>query len=285
MILLSVRFSFHWGFWARPLILSARQPTMTVPPPTAFVGALARGLAELLRARGVWVPEYRRAEGRYHVPLALGLGRCVERVYFRLIRGGVSAAVDKTRVFQGPYIRLDNLRDPSQRFAVRDLGKAYAPGAEAEFAALVREGCEVGEGDARIALDASGLVAAAHAVTRLGPAEGVVAVADAAAVRWEDCGEVRDVKILDMPCPYFPWGGGELPPPWRVEKFIDWRDPRAWSDERVAIDEGGMVAYAVPESAWSTLRVEFPPCITLLGGVETIKIVRCGSFVYVDPRL
>jgi CRISPR-associated Cas5-like protein len=285
MILLSVRFSFHWGFWARPLILSARQPTMTVPPPTAFVGALARGLAELLRARGVWVPEYRRAEGRYHVPLALGLGRCVERVYFRLIRGGVSAAVDKTRVFQGPYIRLDNLRDPSQRFAVRDLGKAYAPGAEAEFAALVREGCEIREGDARIALDASGLVAAAHAVTRLGPAEGVVAVADAAAVRWEDCGEVRDVKILDMPCPYFPWGGGELPPPWRVEKFIDWRDPRAWSDERVAIDEGGMVAYAVPESAWSTLRVEFPPCVTLLGGVETIKIVRCGSFVYVDPRL
>jgi len=285
MILLSVRFSFHWGFWARPLILSARQPTMTVPPPTAFVGALARGLAELLRARGVWVPEYRRAEGRYHVPLALGLGRCVERVYFRLIRGGVSAAVDKTRVFQGPYIRLENLRDPSQRFAVRDLGKAYAPGAEAEFAALVREGCEIREGDARIALDASGLVAAAHAVTRLGPAEGVVAVADAAAVRWEDCGEVRDVKILDMPCPYFPWGGGELPPPWRVEKFIDWRDPRAWSDERVAIDEGGMVAYAVPESAWSTLRVEFPPCVTLLGGVETIKIVRCGSFVYVDPRL
>jgi len=140
MILLGVKFSFHWGFWARPLILSARQPTMTVPPPTAFVGALARGLAELLRARGVWVPEYRRAEGRYHVPLALGLGRCVERVYFRLIRGGVSAAVDKTRVFQGPYIRLENLGNPAQRFAVRDLGKAYAPGAEAEFAALIEPG-------------------------------------------------------------------------------------------------------------------------------------------------
>jgi CRISPR-associated Cas5-like protein len=285
MILLSVRLSFHWGFWARPLFMSARQPTMTVPPPTVFVGALARGLAELLRARGVWVPEYRRAGRQYYVPLAQSLGRCVERVYFRLMRGGVSAAVDKTRVFQGPYIRLENLRDPTQRFAVRDLGKAYAPGAEAEFAALVREGCEVGEGDARISLDAAALVAAAHAVTRLGPAEGVVAVADVAAMRWEDCVEVRDAKVLDMPCPYFPWGGGELPPPWRTTQFLDWRDPRAWSDERIAIDEGGMVAYAVPESAWSTLRVEFPPCLTLLGAVEAIKIVKCGSFVYVDPRL
>jgi hypothetical protein len=181
-------------------------------------------------------------------------------------------------VFQGPYIRLDNLRDPSQRFAVRDLGKAYAPGAEAEFAALVREGCEVGEGDARISLDAAAVVAAAHAVTRLGPAEGVVAVADAAAMRWEDCVEVRDVKILDVPCPYFPWGGGELPPPWRTTQFLDWRDGRVWSDQRV---QGDVVVYAVPESEWAPLRVEFPPCSTL----PKVKIVECGGLGYVDPRV
>ena len=197
--------------------------------------------------------------------------------------GGVSAAVDKTRVFQGPYIRLENLGNPAQRFAVRDLGKAYAPGAEAEFAALIEEGCEVREGGMRIALDVDGLVAAAHSITRLGPAEGVVAVKDVAAMRWEDCGEVRDVKILDMPCPYFPWDGGELPPPWRVAEFLDWRDERVWSDQRASDllnpQSGLLVPYAVPESAWSPLRVEFPPCSTL---PKAVKIVECGGLGYVD---
>jgi hypothetical protein len=283
MILLSVKFAFHWGFWARPSILSARQPTMTVPPPTMFVGALARGLAELLRARGVWVPECRREGESYRVPLAGGLGQCVERVYFRALRGGVSAAIDKTRVFQGPYVRLgDLIESPSQRFAVRDLGKAYAPGMLAEFAALLREGCKVSEGDARVELDARVLSAAAHAITRLGPAEGTVAVKRVDILRWEECIKAHDATTLNQPCPYFPWSGGELPPPWRVERFVSWKDPRAWSGERVRIDESEMVEYAVPESAWSTLRVEFPPCVTL--GSDKIKIVECGGRAYVDPR-
>jgi len=166
--------------------------------------------------------------------------------------------------------------------AVRDLGKAYAPGAEAEFAALIRERCEIREGDARIPLDAGTLVAAAHAITRLGPAEGTVAVKRVDVLRWEECAETSDVKALDQPCPYFPWSGGELPTPWRVERFVSWRDERAWSGERAKINESGMIAYAVPESAWSTLRVEFPPCTTLLGG--TVKIVRCEGLAYVDPR-
>ncbi|MCC6021398.1 MAG: hypothetical protein LM577_08560 [Thermoproteaceae archaeon] len=282
MILLSVKFAFHWGFWARPSILSARQPTMTVPPPTMFVGALARGLAELLRARGVWVPEYRREGESYRVPLAGGLGQCVERVYFRVLKGGVSAAIDKTRVFQGPYVRLgDLIESPSQRFAVRDLGKAYAPGTIAEFAALLREGCKVSEGSAQVKLDARVLSAAAHAITRLGPAEGTVAVRQVDVLQWEECAEARDAAMPEQPCPYFKWSGGELPPPWRVEKFVDWKNLRVWSSERVGMDESGMVAYAVPESAWSTLRIEFPPCTTLLGSVE---IVECGGLAYVDPR-
>ena len=283
MILLSVRLLFHWGFWARPLIMSARQPTMTVPPPTTFVGALARGLAELLRARGVWVPEYGREGGRYYVPLARWLGQCVKRVYFRVLKGGVSATVDKTRVLQGPYVSLEDLiKDPSQRFAVRDLGKAYAPGARAEFALLVREGCEIHERGLRMLLSVGELVAAAHSITRLGPAEGIIAVTDVTAMPWDKCVETRNARLLDQPCPYFPWDGGDPPPPWRVAEFLDWRDDRIWSNQRML---GNTVTYAVPESAWSTLRVEFPPCITLLGSVKSLKIVECGGLAYVDPRL
>ena len=272
MILLRMFFKFHWGFWARPYIFTARQPTMTVPPPTMLVGALARGLAEVKRARGRWVPEYAREGGRYYVPLAYELARCVERVYFRLWSGGVSAAADKTRVFQGPYIRSENLRDPSQWFGVRDVGKAYAPGAEAEFAALIREGCPIG-------LDE--LEAAAHAVTRLGPAEGLIAVSRAEYLPWGGCGEAGG-DVYRQPCPYFPWGGGELPDPWRVAKFLDWRREEAWDSRRVGLGDQGLVTYAVPESAWSVLRVEFPPCSTLRGSV---KIVECGGVAYVDPSV
>ena len=277
-------FKFHWGFWARPHIFTARQPTMTVPPPSMFVGALARGLAEVERARGRWVPEYAREGGRYYVPLAYELARCVERVYFRIWRGGVSAAVDKTRMFQGPYIRRENLGDPRQWFGVRDVGKAYAPGAEAEFALLADLKClEESLGEALRRIDEAGLAAAAYAVTRLGPAEGLVAVTRAEVLRWGECREASR-GVYGQPCPYFPWGGGELPDPWRVAEFIDWRREEAWDSRRVQLGEGagggeGLVAYAVPESAWSTLRVEFPSCSTLRSNV---KIIECGGVAYVD---
>jgi hypothetical protein len=295
MILLRAEFAFHWGFWARPLILSARQPTMIVPPPTMFVGALARGLAELLRARGVWVPEYRREGGRYYVSLARWLGQCVERVYFRVLRGGVSAAIDKTRVFQGPYIRAKNIDKAekclplrgSQRplcFAVRDLGKVYSPGTIAEFAALLRDTCELRYNGTNIILSADDLRAITHAITRLGPAEGVVTVTKVEIMNWKDeCKEIHSDDVwLNQPCPYFPWSDGELPPPWGITRFLDWRKERVWTDERVYVNENEYITYAVPESEWSKFMIEFPPCITLRA--IKVKFVECKGCVYVEPK-
>ena len=263
--MLSVELVFAWGFWARPYFLSGRQPSMSVPPPTTLVGALARGVAAVLRAKGAAVPEYAREGGRYFVPVARDLAKCVDAVYFRLARGAVYVNVDKTRVFQAPYIREENVEeDPAQWFAVRDAGKAYAPGAEAEAAFLIDADCAD-----RIC---ENLEAAAHAITRIGPVEGVVTVRRAAVHPVEECVEV-ELGDVDQPCPYFPAPGMQLRDPWTKAEFLDWRDPRAWTDERPA---ASTVEYAVPGGLWTHVQAEFPSCLTLKG----LKGLKCGEWAY-----
>lgn len=262
--LLSVELSFSWGFWARPYFLSGRQPSMNVPPPTTIVGALSRGIAAVLRAKGVSVPEYMREGGRYVVPIARDLGKCVDAVYFRLTKGVIYVNIDKTRLFQAPYIREENVkRDPAQWFAVRDVGKAYAPGAEAEAAFLIDLNCA-----SRLC---NALEAAAHAITRLGPAEGVVAVKRVSLLPIDKCVEV-ELGTINQPCPYFP-ARGEPRDPWVRAEFLDWRDERTWSDERPS---AGVVEYAVPGGVWVYAQAEFPSCLTLRG----YKGLKCGEWVY-----
>lgn len=266
--MLSVDLVFHWGFWARPYFLSGRQPSMNVPPPTMLVGALARGAAAALRGKGAAVPEYAQEGGKYVVPVARDLAKCIEAVYFRLTKGFVYVNVDKTRVFQAPYIRRENVeKDPTQWFAVRDVGKAYAPGAEAEAAFIVDVDCA-----GRVCED---LEAAAHAITRIGPAEGIVAVKRSAVHRVDDCVEV-ELGDVDQPCPYFPASGIQLSDPWTKAEFLDWRDPRAWTNERSAAQA---VEYAVPGGVWAHVQAEFPSCLTLKG----LRGLKCGERAYPRP--
>ena len=265
--ILSVELAYHWGFWARPPIFSARQPTMTVPPPTTLVGALARGLVNLARAEGRHVPEWARKDGEYVVPLAAELSRGIEAVYYRVISGVVTALVDKNRVFQAPYVREGNvLEDPSQMFAVRDLGKAYAPGVRAEAAFLIDLEVVKGLGGPQR------LIAAAHSITRIGPAEGVVAVTKAELTPLDECREgVNDRE----PCPYFPLKEDmELPTPWARAEFLDWRDERTWTSMR---NSAGKVAYAVPSSSWAAAQPEFPWCATLK---RRLKFIICNGRTY-----
>ncbi len=261
--ILSVEFRFHWGFWARAPIFSARQPTMSLPPPTTLVGALARGVAQLARARGVPVPEVILRGGVYEVPLAPDIAKCIAAVYYRVLEGVVTTAVDKTRYFQAPYIRGENLEDRSQWFGVRDVGKAYAPGVTAEAAFLI---------DADCPLKPKELAVAAHSITRIGPAEGVVAVERVSFTPLEEC---KDGLNEREPCPYFPLRKDvELPDPWAEAEFLDWHDVRTWTSRRA---EAEKVRYAVPVGAWAASQPEFPHCATLRGKVN-FKI--CGGRTY-----
>ena len=265
--LVRVDLKLHWGFWARPSIFSARQPTMSVPPPTTIVGAFARGLASLYRAMGLAVPEYAYVGGAPRVPLAPELGRCTDAVYFRILAGAVRVNIDKNRFFQAPYIREENLGEREQWFAVRDLGKAYAPAAAAEAALLVDVDCLADMG-----VEPAWLVAAGASLTRLGPTEGVVSPVKAELIPMDQCAEGATAR---EPCPYFPIGdGADIPEPWAAAQFVDWHDERAWTHMR---GEARAVRYAVPVGAWATSQPEFPWCASLAG---IIALKRCGGRTY-----
>jgi len=268
MILLRADLVFHWGFWSRALTFSGRQPTMSIPPPTALVGALARGVLNVKRALGESVGEVEVAEGGIRPALVVALSKCVKSVMFRLMRGVIKTAMDKSRIFQAPYIRYENLGDVRQWFGVRDVGKAYAPGAMAEAAWLIDEECA----KANLGIGREALAAAAASITRLGPAEGLVSVSSVDHVDLAECEEGDGGR---EPCPYFPAPeGGQPPPGWAFAEFFDWRDEAVWGWRRV---EAKRVKYVVPSSEWAVAVAEFPWCVQLRGYV---KFIKCGGRTY-----
>ncbi|MEM2689995.1 MAG: type I-A CRISPR-associated protein Cas5a [Nitrososphaerota archaeon] len=43
---ITIRAEFHWGYWIRVPFTSKAQPTLSLPPPTTLIGALASGLVK-----------------------------------------------------------------------------------------------------------------------------------------------------------------------------------------------------------------------------------------------
>ncbi|MGC9052156.1 hypothetical protein, partial [Pyrobaculum sp.] len=160
-----------------------------------------------------------------------------------------------------------------QWFGVRDLGKVYAPAVRGEAAYLVDVDCVEGS----IGIGVDGLVASAHAITRVGPAEGLVTVGGGVEVYdWDKCVEAPVGKVEHLRCPYFPYSGG-LSEPWTSAEFLDWRDVRTWTDERLS---AGRVTYAVPSGVWAEAQPEFPRCATL----KDFRFKLCGGRCYPYAR-
>jgi len=287
------RAMLHWGFWVRYPLASARQDTYVVPQPSTLVGALGAGLARAINGLcGVAIPEIihnpqaRDAQSRYSVPIITSILPAIKDVYFRVLSGWGIRSMDITRHFQGTYIRVEDLKDPSQWFAVRVTGKVYAPKMEIEIAYLVdteklREalgefGCNV---DPEKALS-YGLAS----MTRLGPVEGLLTIESISILNVE---EARG-KLMGEPCPYFrishiPSGlGGDV----TIAEFWDWSRAEFWSGLRVP-NPDYTLKYVVPlskSSLDSGLLMPFKPCTLLRDIINEVYLVRVNGNEYTYPK-
>jgi CRISPR-associated protein Cas5 subtype I-A len=283
----------HWGFWIRYPLASARQDTYVVPQPSTLVGALGAGLARAISGLcGVAVPEIihnpraRDMQSRYSVPIITFILPAIKDVYFRVLSGWGIRTTDITRHFQGTYIRAEDLKDPSQWFAVRVTGKVYAPKMEIEIAYLVdteklREalgefGCNV---DPEKALS-YGLAS----MTRLGPVEGLLTIESISILNVE---EARG-KLMNEPCPYFrishvPSGlGSDV----TIAEFWDWGRAEFWSGLRVP-NPDYTLKYVVPlnkSSLDSGLLMPFKPCKLLRDIINEVYLVKVNGNEYTYPK-
>jgi CRISPR-associated Cas5-like protein len=283
----------HWGFWIRYPLASARQDTYVVPQPSTLVGALGAGLARAISGLcGVAIPEIihnpraRDMQSRYSVPIITFILPAIKDVYFRVLSGWGIRTMDITRHFQGTYIRVEDLKDPSQWFAVRVTGKVYAPKMEIEIAYLVdteklREalgefGCNV---DPEKALS-YGLAS----MTRLGPVEGLLTIESISILNVE---EARG-KLMNEPCPYFrishvPSGlGSDV----TIAEFWDWGRAEFWSGLRVP-NPDYTLKYVVPlnkSSLDSGLLMPFKPCTLLRDIINEVYLVKVNGNEYTYPK-
>jgi len=254
---------------------------------------LGAGLARAINGLcGVAIPEIihnpqaRGASSRYSVPIITSILPAIKDVYFRVLSGWGIRSMDITRHFQGTYIRAENLKDPSQWFAVRVTGKVYAPKMEIEIAYLVdteklREtlgefGCNV---DAERALS-YGLAS----MTRLGPVEGLLTIESISIL---DVEEARG-KLMGEPCPYFrishiPSGlGGDV----TIAEFWDWGRAEFWTGLRVP-NPDYTLKYVVPlskSSLDSGLLMPFKPCTLLRDIINEVYLVRVNGNEYTYPK-
>jgi len=283
----------HWGFWIRYPLASARQDTYVVLQPSTLVGALGAGLARAISGLcGVAIPEIIHnprasdVQSRYSVPIITFILPAIKDVYFRVLSGWGIRTMDITRHFQGTYIRVEDLKDPSQWFAVRVTGKVYAPKMEIEIAYLVdteklREalgefGCNV---DPEKALS-YGLAS----MTRLGPVEGLLTIEGISILNVE---EARG-KLMNEPCPYFrishvPSGlGSDV----TIAEFWDWGRAEFWSGLRVP-NPDYTLKYVVPlnkSSLDSGLLMPFKPCKLLRDIINEVYLVKVNGNEYTYPK-
>ncbi|MFP3239011.1 MAG: CRISPR-associated protein Cas5 [Caldivirga sp.] len=283
----------HWGFWIRYPLASARQDTYVVPQPSTLVGALGAGLARAISGLcGVAIPEIihnplaRDMQSRYSVPIITSILPAIKDVYFRVLSGWGIRSMDITRHFQGTYIRVEDLKDPSQWFAVRVTGKVYAPKMEIEIAYLVdteklREalgefGCNVDPEKA--------LLYGLASMTRLGPVEGLLTIESISILSVE---EARG-KLMNEPCPYFrishvPSGlGSDV----TIAEFWDWGRAEFWSGLRVP-NPDYTLKYVVPlnkSSLDSGLLMPFKPCKLLRDIINEVYLVKVNGNEYTYPK-
>ena len=274
-LLLRADIVFHWGFWARAMTMSARQPTMAMPPPTTLMGALARGALNVLRPMGKAPTTEIDDPGKYRATLVADLARCVTAIGVRVVNGATRVNMDKTRLLQAPYIRQENLADPNQWRGIRDVGKAYSPATQAEATWVIDADCAE-----KLGLSKHLLTASALSITRIGPVEALVTPIRAETIPVENC-EKPTREELRTPCPYFPAPhNGKTPPMgWVITEFLDWRDEKTWTRDRIG---AGKVRYVVPIGEWATAIAEYPWCIELRNYVDMAK---CGGRTYPETLL
>ncbi|NAZ27941.1 MAG: type I-A CRISPR-associated protein Cas5 [Caldivirga sp.] len=283
----------HWGFWIRYPLASARQDTYVVPQPSTLVGALGAGLARAISGLcGVAIPEIihnpraRDMQSRYSVPIITFILPAIKDVYFRVLSGWGIRSMDITRHFQGTYIRVEDLKDPSQWFAVRVTGKVYAPKMEIEIAYLVdteklREA--LGEFECNVDPEKALLYGLAS-MTRLGPVEGLLTIEGISILNVE---EARG-KLMNEPCPYFrishvPSGlGSDV----TIAEFWDWGRAEFWSGLRVP-NPDYTLKYVVPlnkSSLDSGLLMPFKPCKLLRDIINEVYLVKVNGNEYTYPK-
>jgi CRISPR-associated Cas5-like protein len=287
LAMLRIEGVFHWGFWVRQAYASGRQDTLPIPPPSTLIGALASGLATVLRDFcSVGVAELKYSREFTEVPLIARLirGGAIVEIYFKVLNGYGVKKTDITRHFQAPYIRQRNLWDRSQWYDVKPVGKIYALNTRFEISYLInlanaesvlKEMCR--------GINVEGLLRlSALSISRIGPVEGIVTVCR---VFLDKVSPSTITYMPPAPCPYFEVKSSLLDklrqiPEATLVEFWDWKQQDFWTSNRNA----RMVRpYIVPldrNSIESGFILPFKPCTFIKEAVEAV-----GKGIYVDGKL
>jgi CRISPR-associated protein Cas5a/b/c len=289
LALIRVEGVFHWGFWVRQAYASARQDAVPLPPPSTLVGALASGLATVLRdVCKAPVAELGYTAEAIEVPLIAKLikSSTVIETYFKVVNGYGIKRVDITRMFQAPYIRRANLQDVMQWFAVRTVGKVYSPHMRFEAAYLVdlAKAESIFKGVCKGLAVESLLKLGALSISRIGPVEGIVTVLR---VCIDSVSPTTITGAPMSPCPYFEIRDSLASKLRQVQlaeatliEFWDWKDPDFWTSRRSA---GKVRPYIAPlnrSSVESGIITPFKPCTFIKDFV-----VAVGKGIYVEDKL
>ncbi|RTZ96059.1 MAG: hypothetical protein DSY41_01420 [Candidatus Poseidoniales archaeon] len=141
---------------------------------------------------------------------------------------------------------------------------SHSPATQAEATWVIDADCAE-----KLGLSKHLLTASALSITRIGPVEALVTPIRAETIPVENC-EKPTREELRTPCPYFPAPhNGKTPPMgWVITEFLDWRDEKTWTRDRIG---AGKVRYVVPIGEWA-----FPVGFTQSGYGDTIPVISAS---------
>ncbi len=172
-----------WGWSVRIPLASVSGASLPLPPPSTVVGALLYGAASSLG-----VGEQLEVGG-FLTRWLSRVSRLVLSATAGLVEGVIVTAYDTLRASNVPYLRPENLNDPSQWFTVTGFGVTVAHGSRLCLAAVL---------DDRV-LDLVGrrvLEASAWSASRIGSKEGLASVVEAGVYEAQPLGGERFETIL-----------------------------------------------------------------------------------------
>ena len=290
LMLARARLRFHWGFWTRLPLVTARQDTLLIPPPSTLLGAFASGLASVLRdicdnPYGELKVTMEEGMNIIEIPLLRELvkGRVVREVFFKVVEGFGVKNVDLSRVFQAPYVNLENIEKDWRRwsYAVRTTGKVYAPLMNCEIAYLIEKRALLNLAEKLCpGVDGTRLILASLlSLSRLGSVEGIVTAEGVELISDVECEELEESP--SSPCPYFAITNDMLREVAEtrsvaIVNFWDWRNESFWYSPRHGMNT---IPYVIPVDAWyleSGIIPLFKSC-NLIDGV----LRRIGRGIYV----
>jgi CRISPR-associated Cas5-like protein len=290
LMLARARLSLHWGFWTRLPLVTARQDTLLIPPPSTLLGAFASGLASVLRdicgnPYGELKVTMEEGVNIIEIPLLRELvkGRVVREVFFKVVEGFGVKNVDLSRVFQAPYVNLENIKRDWRRwsYAVRTTGKVYAPLMNCEIAYLIEKRALLNLAEKLCpGIDGTELVLASLlSISRLGSVEGIVTAERVELIPDVECKKLEESP--STPCPYFAITNDMLREVAEtrsvaIVNFWDWRNESFWYSPRHGINT---IPYVIPVDAWYLESGIIPPfkSCNLIDNV----LRRIGRGVYV----